>query len=160
LTETLNGSTTSFGYDATNQLTSDGSGNYSYDANGNRTMSGYTTGSGNQLTADGTWTYTYDDEGNQAKKSKGASAETWTYAYDQRNQLVGVEQRATDGGTLLMKATYTYDAFGNRLQKEVWTSGGGTVTTRFAYDGWKMKQDAQGNRPSFVGLENWDVFAD
>jgi hypothetical protein len=38
---------------------------YSYDANGNRTMTGYQTGSGNQVTTDGLWSYTYDAEGNQ-----------------------------------------------------------------------------------------------
>ena len=46
-----------------------------YDANGNRTMSGYVTGAANQITSDGTWTYTYDNEGNLIKKSMGPSAE-------------------------------------------------------------------------------------
>ena len=39
---------------------------------------------------------------NRTKKSKGASAETWTFAYDNRNQLVGVEERTTDGGGTLL----------------------------------------------------------
>ena len=37
---------------------------FSYDANGNRTMTGYSTGTGNRLLSDGTYNYTYDDEGN------------------------------------------------------------------------------------------------
>src|SRR5204863_5693677 len=57
--ETLNGTTTSYNYDAANQLTGDGSSAYSYDLAGNRTMSGYTTGTGNRLTSDGTWSYTW-----------------------------------------------------------------------------------------------------
>jgi hypothetical protein len=40
---------------------------------------GFVPGSGNQLSTDGTWTYTYDAAGNETKKGKGASAETWTF---------------------------------------------------------------------------------
>jgi YD repeat-containing protein len=38
------------------------------DDNGNRTSAGYTTGDNNQLTSDGTCTYTYDAEGNRTAK--------------------------------------------------------------------------------------------
>jgi hypothetical protein len=71
---------------------------FEYDANGNRTMSGYATGTGNRMTNDGVYTYTYDDEGNVTKKSKGASAETWTFGYDHRNQMTWLEERSTDAG--------------------------------------------------------------
>jgi RHS repeat-associated protein len=97
-------------------------------------MSGYQTGSANELTNDGTWTYTYDNEGNLTKKSKGSSAETWTYSFDNVNHLTGIQQRSTDGGTLLMQGTYTYDPMGNRLEKDVYSQSSGTTTvTRFAY---------------------------
>src|SRR5262249_19030352 len=66
-------------YDSTNQVTNDSATTYTYDLNGNRTMSGYSTGTGNRMSNDGVWTYTYDDGGNLTKKSKGSSAETWTY---------------------------------------------------------------------------------
>ena len=70
--ETLNGGRPrTYTYDATNQLTSDTTTTYSYDANGNRTMAGYSTGADNQITTDGTWTYTYDNEGNLIKKIEG-----------------------------------------------------------------------------------------
>src|SRR5262249_55749080 len=73
LTEQLNGTPkATYTYDATDQLTNDGSVTYTFDANGNRTMAGYQTGTGNQLTNDGTWTYTYDAEGNLTQKSKGS----------------------------------------------------------------------------------------
>ena len=85
-------------------------------------MSGYTTGANNRTTNDGVYTYTFDAEGNVTKKSKGASADTWTFSYNNANQLTGVEDRSSDGGTLVMKATYTYDANGNRLESDVWTS--------------------------------------
>src|SRR5262249_21368096 len=106
----VDGTTTSYSYDATNQLTADGANSYGY-----RNTTGYSTGAGNRTTADGMWTYTYDDEGNLTKKSKGASSETWTYGYDERNELVWAEQRATDGGTLQQRVEYAYDALGRRV---------------------------------------------
>ena len=109
-TKKVDGTTTTYSYDDTNQLTSDGTRNYSFDANGNRNSAGYSTGTGNQTTNDGTWTYTYDNAGNLTKKSKGASLETWNYSYDQDNHLVTVEKHATDGGTLQLKVQYKYDA--------------------------------------------------
>jgi YD repeat-containing protein len=69
LPETLNGTTKTYTYDTTHQLTNDGSTAFSYDLNGNRTMAGYQTGTGNRISNDGTWTYTYDAEGNLTKKS-------------------------------------------------------------------------------------------
>ena len=48
--------TNTYSYDAASQLLTDSSGtNYSYDANGNRTMAGYATGTNNQMTNDGTF---------------------------------------------------------------------------------------------------------
>ncbi|MBI1917342.1 MAG: hypothetical protein HYS12_21795, partial [Planctomycetes bacterium] len=133
--ETLNGGApTSYTYDYTDQLTNDGTKAYSYDANGNRTMSGYTTGADNQLTNDGVYTYTYDNEGNLTKKSKGASAETWTFGYDNRNQLTGVTERSTDGGgTLLFQGTYVYDVFNNRVEADEYVNGSGTTVTKSVY---------------------------
>ncbi len=134
-TEKLNGANpTTYVYDNTDQLTNDGVKAYSYDANGNRTMTGYTTGTGNRLTNDPFYTYTYDDEGNLIKKSKGASAETWTFTYDNRNQLIGVTERSTDGGgTLLFVGTYVYDVYNNQVQSDEYVNGSGTTTTKSIY---------------------------
>src|SRR5207247_6326809 len=135
-TEVLNGTTTTYQYDAANELTSDTAHSYSYDLNGNRNSSGYTTGSGNEMTNDGTWTYSYDAEGNLTKKSKGTNAETWTYGYDNANHMVWAKDSATDGGAATTLATYVYDALRNRIEKDVWTLQPGTTTiTRFGYDG-------------------------
>ncbi len=140
-TEKVNSVVTTFIYDTTDQLTGATGGrteNYSYDENGNRTMAGYQTGTGNRITSDGTWTYTHDNAGNLIKKSLGANAETWTYGYDHDNRMIWAEKRATDGGTLQMRADYKYDAFGNRIEKAVDPDGTGgqpTTTTRFGYDG-------------------------
>ena len=63
---------------------------YSYDANGNRTMTGYSTGTNNRLLSDGTHTYTYDFEGNRTKKTVTATGEATEYERDHRNRLVRV----------------------------------------------------------------------
>jgi YD repeat-containing protein len=144
--QTVNGSTTSYSYDAANELTADGATNHTYDLNGNRTGGSYQTGTANQLTSDGTWTYSYDNEGNLAKKSKGASAETWTYGYDNLNHMIWAKDSATDGGTVTTMATYVYDVFGNRIEKDVWTqSSGMTTVSRFAYDGQNVWGDFNGS---------------
>src|SRR2546425_8418536 len=88
----------------------------------------------NRMTNDGTWTYTYDDAGNMTKKSKGANAETWTFGYDHENHMLWAEQRATDGGSLLQRLDFKYDALGDRIDKDV-TINSTTTITHFGYDG-------------------------
>jgi RHS repeat-associated protein len=144
--QVVNGSTTSYSYDSASEVTAAGPAAYSYDLNGNRTMTGYSTGTANQLTSDGTWTYSYDNEGNLTKKTKGSSAETWTYGYDNMNRMIWAKDSATDGGAVTTLATYVYDAFGNRIEKDVWTQSSGTTTvTRFAYDGQNVWADLNGS---------------
>ena len=92
------------------------------------------TGTANELTADGTWNYSYDNEGNLIKKTKVASGETWTYTYDNLNRLDQAQDRATDGGTIIQTVSYIYDVLGNRIEEDV-TAGITTTVTRFAYDG-------------------------
>jgi RHS repeat-associated protein len=124
---------TPYSYDQASQVTAAGSQNYSYDANGNRTMSGYQTGGNNELTTDGTWTYSYDAEGNLISKSKGSGSSqvTWTYGYDDANQLLSAVQ--TTGGVTTLQVTYSYDVFGNRVEEDK-TKSGSTTVTRHAFD--------------------------
>ena len=143
--ETVNGTQTTYAYDNTDQLTTvNGVATYSYDLNGNRTMTGYSTGTGNELKNDGTFTYTYDSEGNLTQKSKGANLETWYYGYDSLNRMTSV-RKTSDGTTNQVTATYTYDVFGNRIEQDEWVkpgSGSGVTTvTRFAYDGGNVWAD-------------------
>ncbi len=140
-------------YDAQGQLTGDGSATYSVSAGGNRTMTGYQTGAGNELLSDGTWNYTYDAAGNETGKTNIATGETWTYSFDNKNDLTAAVQK-TISGTVEMEADYKYDAFGNRLETDVWTAATGTVVTKFALDGWNPAKGTP------VGNENWDVVAD
>jgi RHS repeat-associated protein len=136
--------TENYTYDDNSQLLGDGTNTFSFDANGNRTMSGYTVSAGNRITSDGTYSYTWDDEGNLATKSK--SGEYWVYAWDVGNRLVDVKEYNSQGGTLLKEVKFGYDVFNNEIQKDLDTSGGGTfVTTKYAYDQ---------NHNGFVDLDN------
>ena len=112
--------TYTYTYDNANELTNvDESGtqveSYSYDLNGNRTGTGYSTTVMNEtLTSPGV-TYTYDDAGNMISADSGGTYTTYTYDY--RNRLTEVEQ----GGTVI--ATYTYNALDQRIG--IKDSGGG-----------------------------------
>jgi RHS repeat-associated protein len=132
-TQYLNGTTSSYLYDAVNELTSDGVHSYSYDANGNRNSTGYSTGTGNELLNDGTYTYTYDNAGNMIEKSKGTGLQTWYYTYDNKNNLLTVNE-TSNGSTSIMTATYSYDVFGNMVAEAEWQTGGSAVTTEHVYD--------------------------
>jgi RHS repeat-associated protein len=141
--------TKTYSYDTTDQLTNDSTTTYTYDLNGNRTMSGYQTGTANRLSNDGTFTYTYDDAGNVSQKSKGSGQETWYYSWDHRNRLSSV-RKTSDGTTDVLRVTYTYDIEGQRVQEDKWKSGVGTTTTRFAYDGDDQWADLDGSNAVLV----------
>ena len=141
------GSTTgaeTYTYDAASQLLTDatasGTSTYTYDANGNRTIAGYQTGTGNELTNDGTWTYTYDQAGNMTQKANANNQTVVTYSYDNMNHLTAVNE--TISGATTLTVSYTYDVLGDRVEQDKWKgSGGGTVKTRFAYDGQNIWAD-------------------
>lgn len=73
--------TAAYGYDPTNQLTSatyttapgghqPANESFSFDKNGNRTMTGYSTGNDNLLTSDGTFNYQHDADGNTTVRTR------------------------------------------------------------------------------------------
>ena len=82
---------------------------YSYDLNGNRNSSGYTTGTDNEQTASPGYTYTYDSAGNLTAQTNTSTHVITSYTYDYRNRLTEVKV----GGTI--EATYTYDALDRRI---------------------------------------------
>jgi RHS repeat-associated protein len=152
---TVYSGTRTYVYDSTSQLTNDGTTGYSYDLNGNRTMTGYQTGTGNRLSNDGVFTYTFDAAGNLIQKSKGSGQETWYYGYDNANQLLTV-RKTSDGSTNTLLVTYTYDVQGQRVQQDKWVSGGSTVTTRFAFDGANVWADLDNSNTMLVRYLNGD----
>jgi RHS repeat-associated protein len=129
--------TASYGYDPTNQLTSasytgtnqPANESYAFTANGNRKMSGYSTGSDNLTSSDGTYNYLYDADGNLVKRTQIAntySADyTTTYTWDYRNRLTDVENY-DNNGVLTQHVHYVYDVFDHLLATEVDTTGDGT----------------------------------
>ena len=116
--ETDNGVPVNYAYDAAGQLSGDGANSYSYDSNGNRTNPGYVIGADNQVLSDGTWNYTYDVRGNELTKTGIATGDQWTYGYDDANHLVSAVEKNSQG-RVEVQADYKYDAFGNRIEKDV-----------------------------------------
>ncbi|WP_435005384.1 RHS repeat domain-containing protein [Tundrisphaera lichenicola] len=120
-----------YGYTDDDQLTSvvrasGPTASFGYDANGNRNMSGYSTGTGNRTSSDGTNNYAYDDEGNLTSKTVIASGNQTLYKWDYRNRLIEVDSKV--GATTTTLALYTYDAL-NRPIKVV--EGGATRYTLY-----------------------------
>jgi RHS repeat-associated protein len=124
-----------YSYDSTNQLvsadhTTIADEAYSYDANGNRTNSGYGTGTDNRLLTDGVYNYTYDDEGNRTKRTEIATGKITEYVWDYRNRLTSVTFK--DGvGVVTKTIEYLYDVDDRRIGKKI----DGAVTERYVYDG-------------------------
>jgi RHS repeat-associated protein len=135
---TMSGGAETFTYDAASQLLTDhlnGSPTttYSYDNNGNRNMSGYTTGTENETTNDGTYTYTYDNVGNMIEQAAATGGTVMYYTYNQKNQVTSIEV-TSNGTTAVSWTTFTYDALNRRVEQDTWQSGVGNSTTRMAYD--------------------------
>ncbi len=145
--------TVTYGYDSGGELlTARGSRteNYSYDSGGNRTMTGYTTGTGNELKSGGGYTFTYDKEGNTIGETQLSTHDVWTFGYDDRNRMTSAVEK-NSGGTTLQQVTYTYDALNHRIgvdtnSTQMWTvydgkgadanpyadfNGSGTLLTRY-----------------------------
>ena len=131
-TQLSTATTTTYSYDDANQLTGSGGASYSYDANGNRTMTGYTTGAGNELTSDGTYDYTYDASGQEITKTDIATGDKWTYEYNSGGEMTSAEEQTSLGG-IENQISYEYDIFGQLIAEDV----NGT-TTEYAVDGWKV----------------------
>ena len=96
--------TTDYDYDETSQLTAadhdyQADESYSYDANGNRTLTVYQTGDNNQLLNDGTHSYEYDDEGNRTSRTNDTTNEVTEYEWDHRNRLIKVTEKDGLGAT-------------------------------------------------------------
>jgi RHS repeat-associated protein len=95
---------------------------YGYDAAGNRNTGGSTPTTGNQLSTDGTWDYVYDAKGNVTEKDSVSTAEKWTYAYNNANELTQAKHYDASSA-LVLTANYKYDIFGNRAEKSVIAGG-------------------------------------
>jgi RHS repeat-associated protein len=110
---------------------------YTFDAVGNRTLAGYQTGTNNQLLSDGSFNYAYDAEGNLLSKTEIATGTTTEYTWDQRNRLTRVLVKSASGQTV-RESNYTYDPFDRRIGVRVDPDGAGPQAaqqTWTVYDG-------------------------
>jgi RHS repeat-associated protein len=108
-------------YDSSGEVTGVGgarSESFSFDLNGNRNSSGYTSGPGNELTGDGTYTYAFDAEGNQTSKTRLSDHEQWTFTWDYRNRMTQAVEK-TQAGVTVTNDQFTYDAEDRRIGKSV-----------------------------------------
>jgi RHS repeat-associated protein len=114
LTEARPSGTTTYTYNAGDELTSAGSTSYSYDQNGNETAAGartFTYDLANRLvsTTSGSTTtnYTYDGDANRLQASTGSqNADTTSYLWDESGDLPSVAIERDGGGALLRRYIY------------------------------------------------------
>ena len=140
-----------YSYDDTNQLTASDYASdwqtdesYTYDDNGNRTNTGYTTGDHNRLTSDGTYNYTYDNEGNVLTKTNISTSESVEYTWDHRNRLTKVTFK-NSGGTATEIVEYAYDHGQRWVRKTLDTDADGTIEESrvFVHDNGQIVLDFQ-----------------
>jgi RHS repeat-associated protein len=112
LTSVIDGTTTSYTYDAGGEMQSAGAATYGYDSNGDQTT---------KTVGESTTSYGYDAAGNQT------SAGGATYGYDAAGERVSTT--AADGAT----TSSVYDA-GQVAQQTVTPSGGSAATSDYVRD--------------------------
>jgi len=147
MTTTTDGTAT-YSYDNTNQVTGasyTGNGqpaneSYTYDSNGNRTNTGYSTGTNNLLASDGTFNYAYDAEGNRVSRTRisnnPANDYLTTYTFDYRDRLTDVDFY-NNSSVLTEHVHYTYDVYDHRISKSLDATGSGSYSRieDYVYDG-------------------------
>ncbi|WP_153559381.1 RHS repeat-associated core domain-containing protein [Roseimaritima sediminicola] len=121
---------------------------YAYDGNGNRTGGGYATGDDNQISSDGTFNYTYDDEGNRLTKTNVSTGEVVAYSWDHRNRLTSITTKDSVG-TVTHQVDYTYDIFNRRIVKTIDADGAGSGTATkeiYIHEGLREERDGAGDQ--------------
>ncbi len=140
------------------------SNSYSYDSNGNRTNPGDTTDTNNELTSDGTYNYSYDADGNLIQQTDIATGDTINYTWDYRNRLTEVTYEDADGATT-ETIQYTYNALNQRISQTVTNGSGDlTLQENYIYDtngNLLMVLDGSGNvTHTFLNGPNGQALAD
>ena len=146
----------SYSYDNVSQLvgadhSNQADENHSFDAAGNRTDTGYSTGDNNRMTSDGTFNYTHDDEGNRLTRTRISSASADDYlvefTWDHRNRLTNIKFK-NNAGTVTKELGYEYDPFNRRIEQSLDADGAGSgaaVVTRWVHDGEHVSLEFNGS---------------
>jgi RHS repeat-associated protein len=156
-----------FSYDQISNRTQDQSGSYNYDQHKQRLVQDYR------------YNYFYDNNGNLNSKQEigtgfgtdGIAGEVTNYFYSSQNQLTGYKVYPTGAttGSPSKEVSYSYDALGRRIQKQVtdYTAESDptkTFTRRYVYDGQQILLEYDGNndllaRYTYSNLNADDVLA-
>jgi RHS repeat-associated protein len=117
----------SYSYDANGNRTGTAAGSSS---------SVYVVGPNNEVLSDGTYNYSYDAEGNLIERTDIATGAVTDYTWDARDRLTEVTDYASAGGPATQFVQYYYDAdnrwIGETINQE---NGQPLQETAFAYDG-------------------------
>jgi RHS repeat-associated protein len=97
---------------------------YTFDDNGNRTGGGYTVTTNNLTSTDGTYNYLYDDEGNRTRRTLISNSSYEEYTWDYRNRLTAVTFK-NSGGTVQKTVAYAYDANNRMIRRTYDADGPG-----------------------------------
>ncbi len=126
------------------------------------TGSASVVGTDNQLLSDGTYRYSYDAEGNRIAKFIDTDADglldegdtnITQYTWDARNRLMEVTSYATYGGSASQVVDYFYDAENRWIAETIDADGDGQIdrTLGFVYDGDQIALQFERARESATG---------
>ena len=143
-----------------NFANSPGDEHYEFDANGNEKNNDQQVGTDNELQSDGTFTYGYDAEGNCTSRTRidsstPAADYSALYTWDDRNRLTDVTFE-DNSGNVTSAVHYTYDVENRWIGETVTTyttpgdlSTGSVASQRqFVYDGNQIVLSFDGNTNS------------
>ncbi len=124
---------------------------YEYDENGNRTNNGFQTGVNNRLSTDGTFNYEYDAEGNRIRRTNIATGAVTEYDWDHRNRLVRVTERDSASGSATKIVVHAYDFANQWVMRSVDSDGDGPAAaaeTFFIHDNGQIVLQFEGSELS------------
>lgn len=95
----------------------------------------YETGPNNQVTSDGSLEYVYDAEGNLVRRTDPVTGEFTEFDYDHRGRMIAAIDRSASGDAVRV-VRFTYDFSNRRIGKSVDSDGAGPQApfhSRFVY---------------------------
>jgi RHS repeat-associated protein len=109
--------------------------------------------------------YTYDNNGNLSSKTSIASGTVTSYSYSSENRLLGFTVTPNGSSSPIKVVNYTYDALGNRIQKQVVdntapTDPTKTFTRTYSYSGLDKIREYDGNNNLLVTYTNSGMMVD
>ena len=94
----------------------------------------YTTGTDNEVASDGTYTYTYDADGNRTSRTSIANGSVTDYTWDYRNRLTEVTFK-NSAGQMTEQVAYAYDYQNRLVREVINPGTANQQKTVYVYDG-------------------------